>query len=1062
MTTAKSIYNPYPGLRPFSSTEGNLFFGRDSQSDLVLDKIQNNRLVALIGASGSGKSSLINAGIIHKIATSSKYDALSSWKVITTRPGTSPLASLSEALKENVSSGKSKEEEKSLPDNATKPSQIDPGSLAELLQQINRTEQKKILIVIDNFEELFRFGQNKANSGLDNEREDFVRFIVEVTKDISLPVHFLLAIRSGFLEDCQKLVALNHLITESSFNLPHLATEELKQVIQGPAAFWGAEIESGLEKQLVRDIVDKSDQLPLLQHILCRMWDYWLEQNVDQPISLKEYNALGGVENAISIHAEEAFMELTNGEQHLCEKIFKAITEKVSGNLEVGNPLSIREISNITRAGVPEIIKIVDRFRQSGRLFLLPHYESELDSETVIELSHESLIRIWLRLQTWVDEEAESVSMYLNLAEASRLYQMGKATLLSAPALNQALLWKEKNEPSYQWAQRHNTAFERTMQFLNRSHEEYELSEYKSYVKTKRAEKLARVLTFTAIVLVISSAGLVFFMSGALSGIIVRVEQVVQEILPGREQTGVPGDHPGTAESNDIIQEVPGETVVPPVEIQREPLTSVTQSRETPASETPSSDTPAIERELSTLPPPVQTPSREPSAASRETPATEEPSATPGTVPTEPVRPVIARDLPAVQNEISGLIDEEAGHAAIKGRMLAISQALAVRSLQVENNPDLKALLAFQSHIFNEKFNGSSYIPDIYTGLITSIQNLYGSDHNVYKGHSESVNSVVFRPNSDIFYSASSDGQVLQWDLNDTNKTPRELINNSVVNNMLAISPNGQWLAVATDGLGIKVFNHTRNSAGTYQIRWGDDRILTMDFYPDNEAILFAGSDNSIVRHNITSRSNEVIGKTSSEVLSLAISPDGTLIAAGTRSGQVILYRNQPNPAPRVIHEESGNDILSVAFNRNGSRIAAGTIRGEVKIINVEGNLLASLGGHTARVVDIAFCPDNKLLASASFDGSIRIWDAQNFNLQPVVIREHGSWARTVAFNSKGDKLATGSRLEARLRVWTTDANEMASMICGKLTRNMTQSEWNQYIGDDIPYMESCPQLTNR
>lgn len=1047
MTTSKNLYNPYPGLRPFRLDEDKYFFGRKEQTGSIIEKLISNRFIALIGSSGSGKTSLINAGIIPEIIKSNVF-AQSPWRIISAIPGESPIDNLSIAISESANSEKSKRDEKVQPGTIAQLLQNNSNGLTESLLHIQKDEKEKVLVVLDNFEDLSRYFENSDNSGI-KRCETFTKLLVEAAKNKEIPVYIVISIRSGFLEKFDQIGLLSQIINESNLKLPQLGTEDLKKVIHGPAEVLKTEIEPELEKQLLRDITGKSYQLPLLQHVLSRMWDNRMKSKNDDPVSLKDYQAVGGIENTVSLSAEEAYMELPDNGKRLCEKLFKTITEKVSANIEVSRPLPVNEIALITRSSVPETIRVVEHFRKSGRSFLLPQEDVELTPDTVIGISHESLVKLWDRLQTWVEEEAESVATYKRIAEASRLYQMGKGELLSADELHAALLWKEKNEPSYQWAKRHNTAFERTIQYLNLSHESYEYNEYKKYVSSKRISKLTRALTVAAVIIVLSSAGLLFFNPAIFFG-------------DDKEQTDTARDE-GPAQ-NDAPDGSPSPAVSPPDQDNQTAMAEPAEPEPTPppSPQTGNDQQPEYEDPTGQQPPPggSATEDQAPETPAMEPPPVYVPPAEASRPDPEPSRP--DNDQPATRDEIAEEPDETVLDEEIMERMEAASRSLAARSIEVENNPELKALLAFQSLMFNERYNGSSYVPEIFTGLISSVKHLYGENYNVFSGHNESVNSVIFRPNSTVFYTASSDGQILQWDINDTNKSSRTLLNNSVVNNLLAISPNAQWLAIATDGLGIQVINPARNQPLPVRIRWGNDRMAAMDFFPDNENILFAGSDNSLVKYNIRTNNHEVITVTDSEVLSLAISPDGNLIAAGTRSGELILLNNEPDPGLRIIHSESGNDLLALSFNHNGTRLAAGTVKGEIKILEIPtGSLLTTLGGHSARVADLEFSPDNTLLASTSFDGTIRLWNAQNLNSSPVVLREHGSWVQAVAFSSNGNYMVTGSRQEARLRAWTTNSRELASMICEKLTRNMTQTEWNQFIGEDIPYMESCPQLTD-
>lgn len=1060
MTKAEDVFNPFPGLRPFVFNDEKYYFGRDGQVKKVIEKVLTQRFVALIGSSGSGKSSLINAGIIPGICAGSKNQTDSSWRVITSKPGTSPIDNLAKSLTKSGFVNNLISNNESPPEEIAKILRNSPNGVIEALRKTKKDREEKVLLVIDQFEDLFRFKRSRNNRTIIHEYDNFIKLIVEAKKQTAYPVYILLAVRSDFIEEFHQFQELTQLINSSNYFLPGMTSDDLKEVINRPAELGGAQIDPYLEQQLLNDIRDEPDQLPLLQHLLHRIWEHWIGQNNnDRPISLEDYEATGGIEYAISNHLEEPFKELSDSGRIICERMFKVLTEKGTTNHEITNPARIADIATITRVRVSDIIEIVERFRQPGRSFMIPYHDVELTSDTIIDLTHESLIRLWPRLRRWVDEEADSITMYKRLAEASRLYQMGKAQLWTSPDLQQAMQWYEKNEPSFQWAQRYNTAFERTIQFLKKSKETYDLKDSEDKERPYKLLSYTRIFAASMILLIVVSVYMLFNLSGSLS----ETREQLRMVLQGEIST----------DGQLAILEKMNE----PANALKEPEQSYPANQNRQAAPTQNnqvSQAVPAQRNLSNQPPPVQT---------REATVTQGQSETRNRnileqvapnynqvveIPTETsppdIEPTILAPEPARQSApVRSQPEPVAVDAATRSRMTAISQSLAVRSLQVEGDPNLKALLALQSHIFNKQYDGQPYNPDIFAGLLTSVKTLYGNSYNVHKGHSESVNSVVFRQNSSVFYSASSDGKVLQWDINDETKTPRLLIQIPVANNLIALSPNGQWLAIATDGQGIQVLNPTRNLPSTFQIPWGNNRIIALDFYPDNEHIVFAGSDNALVKYNVRNNTNQVIAKTESEILSLSVSPDGKTIAAGTRAGQVLLFREAATPARQIIHHEQGNDVLTVKFNRNGSRIAAGSLRGEVRILELAtGNLLATLRGHSARVVDVEFCPANRLIATSSFDGTIHLWSAQNLNTRPVVLRDHGSWVRTVAFNSSGDTMISGSRQESRLLSYKTDFNEMALMICEKVTRSMTREEWNQFVGDDIPYMDSCRQLSDR
>ena len=686
MATATNTYNPYPGLRPFNTDETKFYFGREDQTSIAIEKIKHNRFLAIIGSSGSGKSSLINAGIIPGLTDKKRKDVLPEWRIINVRPGTTPIDNLAYALSRSIKDDGSEGSE--TPTGISRFLQDDHNGFSKLFHQIRRNDKEKVLIVIDHFEELFSLQPGGSGFLVEGKAADFINLIIAINKNENLPVHILLAIRSGFLEECHQITQLRNLIDASNYILPPFTTEDLRQIINGPAAVWGAEIDPGLEKQLIREIFDNSDQLTLLQHVLNRMWDFWLEQNVDQPISLKEYKAVGGIEEAISTHADGIYLELPEVSRRTCERMFKAITRKVSDNLEIGVPLRVSDIAVITRSGIPEVISIVARFRQTGCSFLMP-YKGQLDPGSVIELSHESLMRLWKRLQVWVEEEAESVSTYMHLAETSRLYQMGKSKLLSEQALQQALLWKEKNEPTSQWAQRHNPAFERTMQFLIISQETYEINEYKSYVRARRTSQLLRAFTVAALLSVLITAGVIIYHADFLPGIISRIEVMIQGNSIDRNNSAGTDDPSMVADPEDeTLQAEQNQTTGSPEQDDPAPSSSeISTPLPSPESITQDqqlSDIPALDPDTSEILPREPAPSE---ITTQDPPPTQTPPARRSIIAqNDVVRRVIpppssSGDQTSRQNE--QLADATASLEAIKGRMIAISQSLAVRSLQV-------------------------------------------------------------------------------------------------------------------------------------------------------------------------------------------------------------------------------------------------------------------------------------------------------------------------------------------------------------------------------------------
>jgi len=172
---------------------------------------------------------------------------------------------------------------------------------------------------------------------------------------------------------------------------------------------------------------------------------------------------------ALSKHADEIYNKLSAPHKGIAKKLFKCLTDKGPYGRGIRRPTSLKEVCDIATAEEEDVIAVVEQFRGPSRSFLMPPVNVNLDAKTVLDISHESLIRVWGRLKRWVDQEKESAQIYCRLADTSARQQEGKAGLLNDPELTIALNWCENNKPNEAWAQRYASNFEQAMQFLEES-----------------------------------------------------------------------------------------------------------------------------------------------------------------------------------------------------------------------------------------------------------------------------------------------------------------------------------------------------------------------------------------------------------------------------------------------------------------------------------------------------------------------------------------------------------------------------------------------------------------
>ena len=480
MADKKTLQNPFPGLRPFQSDEEHLFFGRETQTLELLQILRDNRFVGVIGTSGSGKSSLVRCGLLSELYGGAFLKAGTDWEVAVMNPGGGPFKQLSKSL---VASDiyDSEEADVHLKLNATlRRSRL---GLVEAIRQAKLPEGTNFLLVVDQFEEIFRYSEAGEEEG--EAADDFISMILEAAKQSNVPIYVIITMRSDYIGDCSKFEGLPEEINEGEYLIPRLSREEYKSVIEGPVRVGGAKLAPRLQQRLLNDIGTESDQLPCLQHALMRTWDAWVERDEGEELDLEDYRAIGGMGKALSIHADEIFDTFTDkGTRETATRMFRAITEKGDDNRGIRRPLRLQQLADITNHSIEEVRSVVDPYRQQGVTFLTPPSSRELDPKTVIDISHESLMRVWGRLRNWVEEEAQSARIYRRLVDTSSLWKKEEAGLYHDPDLQIAQSWRDQYQPNKDWADLYGGGFEVATEFLEASEEEGR--------KAEREKELAR------------------------------------------------------------------------------------------------------------------------------------------------------------------------------------------------------------------------------------------------------------------------------------------------------------------------------------------------------------------------------------------------------------------------------------------------------------------------------------------------------------------------------------------------------------------------------------------
>jgi energy-coupling factor transporter ATP-binding protein EcfA2 len=329
---------PYPGMRPFCADESDIYFGREAQTDALLDKLARHRFLAVVGPSGCGKSSLVRAGMIAALQTGFMAAAGADWRVAEMRPGDRPLARLANAMMRVVGHAAAESTaplfEASL--------RRGPLGLVDLVRDGDLPPAANLLLLVDQFEEIFRYRQQ----GGGDEADAFVGLLLASAAQSELAIYIVITMRSDFLGDCALFAGLPEAINDSQYLTPRLSREQCRLAISGPARVFGGSVEPALVNRLLNDFGPNPDQLPLLQHALMRMWESARQASgqaaAGVTIGLAHYERIGGLARAMSDHADEVLDELSIDQRAIAAVMFRRLhraRHRPAGYARAGAPV---------------------------------------------------------------------------------------------------------------------------------------------------------------------------------------------------------------------------------------------------------------------------------------------------------------------------------------------------------------------------------------------------------------------------------------------------------------------------------------------------------------------------------------------------------------------------------------------------------------------------------------------------------------------------------------------------------------------------------------------------
>lgn len=1055
---------PYPGLRPFKQDETDIFFGREEHIKQLLNRLEHTHFLAVVGHSGCGKSSLIHTGLLAQLKVGALHPF--QWCSAELHPGNRPFENLAKAFLADSTIGTHYLAK--YPDYSDALFFLqthlrrDLSSIEELLHE-TCPPTHHLLIVVDQFEEIFRFYQQTN----EHEAKAFVKLLLESGQREN--IYVILTMRSDFLGECTSFPDLPETINQSIFLVPRLTREELKTAIETPAEVFKGKVEPALVNRLLDEAGNDFDQLPLLQHALMRMWNLANEEDPQHIVlSLKHYAMIGGqLTIALSQHADETYKDLGQPQYRIAEILFRNLTELSSDHRDTRHPVELRSVAEQTGVSWERVAAIVEMFRQPGRCFLTPGEGTELQPNTIIDITHESLIREWKRLKNWAKNEAVSAALYQRLELDARLWEQGEAELWRGLNLNNALVWRNLERPNKIWARRYGKHFDLAMRFLDVSeaHQNEELHK----IEASREQELQRqrihkqaIFAFIGLVVVATLALFEFFQWRYAIRAQERAEKAQKKAEISEQERS----------SNLFESQLTHTGLLTKVENYATAKQVLQSTHELDSKVSPS------RRHIRNL---LSWFSEVMGGSSQKT--YDGVGAQLATVAVSPDAHLLATggengSLALFDVESGQLLKKLKGHDE-KGEVKAV--VFHPHGHWLASAGDDKRVIFWSLPQGEKQFEWQA--PEKVKALAVSFPNGQylasgGEDNNitlweiktgkiykVLKGHTDSISEggLAFSPDGMWLASASFDNTARIWSMQ-TGETVHMLMGHSDDLANIAFSPDGQQLATSSDDKSIRLWD-VNTGQPLFPVLYGhQNKVTGLRFIEDGHYLVSTGFDLTLrvwdIESGITLRVLQghlarVVGLTSSEghvfsasgdgtvrrwdislpyqqlvdfksleARSVALAPDGHSVAVGFAEGSLRLYSL---PDVRLLWEQKNahekiEERFSLVFSPD-SQFLASSGNNLVKLWKVqEGTLQQVFQGHQNVVNTVDFSPEGRLLATASDDGQIGLFTIGTNEKRFIKNAHSGKYVLSVAFDAQGKRLLSSGRDEQPVRLWNITA----------------------------------------
>jgi WD40 repeat protein/class 3 adenylate cyclase len=416
--------NPYKGLRAFEEADADDFFGREALTQILVERLSSTRFLAVVGPSGSGKSSVVRAGLVPALRRGA-LPGSETWHVVQIFPGAHPLEELEAGLLKVAANPPP-----SLMEQLTDGRRGLPRALKRSLPE----DDSELVLVVDQLEEVFTLVDDE------DRRVQFLELIEEAVADPSGRLRVVTTLRADFYDRPLLYSGFAELLRDYVEAVVPLTADEFERAITAPAASVGVAFEPGLFAEVVADVANEPGSLPLLQYALTELY----ERREGNVLTREAYRAIGGVSGALTGRAEEIYAELDDAAREPARQLFLRLVAVGEGTDDTRRRVDRAELASI-EVDQSALTRAVDAF---GRSRLLSFDRDPRTGSPTIEVAHEALLREWARLRAWIDAAREDVLMHRRLVRAAREWaeaERDPSFLLRGSNLAQFEGWSERS-----------------------------------------------------------------------------------------------------------------------------------------------------------------------------------------------------------------------------------------------------------------------------------------------------------------------------------------------------------------------------------------------------------------------------------------------------------------------------------------------------------------------------------------------------------------------------------------------------------------------------------------